>query len=106
MEEEEEGGGGGVVAPATTLLGPSADLTFTSFLVPLVLAASFSFFLSFFFSCVPAKVGEVTVPGVPSVGRETGAKKCDVSQRHALFCEESLRKIHAKDVELFTSRIA
>ena len=55
---------------------------------------------------MPAKVGEVTVPGVPSVGRETGAKKCDVSQRHALFCEESLRKIHAKDVELFTSRIA
>ena len=51
-------------------------------------------------------MGEVTVSGVPSVGRETGVKKYDVSQRHALFCEESLGKILAKDVELFTNRIA
>ena len=32
---------------------------------------------------------------------ETGNKNRDVTQCHALFCEESLGKIDAKDVELF-----
>ena len=32
---------------------------------------------------------------------ETGDRYRDESQRHALFCEESLGKIEAKDVELF-----
>ena len=32
---------------------------------------------------------------------ETGNKNREVSQRHALLCEEGLRIIDAKDVELF-----
>ena len=32
---------------------------------------------------------------------ETGDKNRDMSHHHAIFCEESLRKIDAKDVELF-----
>ena len=32
---------------------------------------------------------------------ETGDKNRNVSQRHTLFCEESLGKIDAKDVKLF-----
>ena len=32
---------------------------------------------------------------------ETGDKNLGVSQRHTLFCEESLGKIVAKDVDLF-----
>lgn len=32
---------------------------------------------------------------------ETEDKNRDVSQRHALFCEETLGKIDAKDIELF-----
>ena len=32
---------------------------------------------------------------------KTEEKNCEVSQRHALFCEESFGKIDAKDVELF-----
>ena len=37
------------------------------------------------------------VPGA----METGDRYRDESQRHGLFCEESLGKIEAKDVELF-----
>ena len=32
---------------------------------------------------------------------KTGDKNRDMSHHHAIFCEESLRKIDAKDVELF-----
>ena len=35
---------------------------------------------------------------------ETGDKNRNVSQRYALFCEESLGKIDVKDVELFWNR--
>ena len=37
---------------------------------------------------------------------ETEDKNRDVSQRHALFCEESLGKIDAKDIELFRNGLS
>ena len=35
---------------------------------------------------------------------EAGGKNSDVSQHHALFCEEGLGKIAVKDVALFRNR--
>lgn len=37
---------------------------------------------------------------------ETKDKNRDVSQRHALFCEETLGKIDAKDIELFRNGLS
>ena len=37
---------------------------------------------------------------------ETEDKNRDVSQRHALFCEETLGKIDAKDIELFRNGLS
>ena len=41
------------------------------------------------------------VPGGPSGDRGNWNKNREVSQRHALLCEEGLRIIEAKDVQLF-----
>ena len=35
---------------------------------------------------------------------ETGDKNSDMSQHHALFCEEGLGKIDLKDIALFRNR--
>ena len=60
---------------------------------------AFLFSSSFFNVCVLQK--EVMVPGIPSRDRGNWDKNRDMSHHHAIFCEESLRKIDAKDVELF-----
>ena len=43
----------------------------------------------FFFFFVRVRQKGVVIPGVPAETVETGNKDRDVSQRHALFCEES-----------------
>ena len=61
---------------------------------------SFSFF---FFSRVRAKSGSWSRAFLAEIA-ETGVKNREVPQRIASFCEVSLGKIGAKDVELFRYR--
>ena len=61
---------------------------------------AFLFSSFFFFSHVRAK-RDLWSQAFLAETVETGNKNREVSQRHALLCEEGLRIIDAKDVELF-----